>query len=766
MKREQKDLRGSIIGKRFPRLEAVAKATGQAQYTVDLKMSGLLHGKILRSPLPHAKIKSIDISRAEKLNGVQAVITASDVPLNKFSFVQSLADKTIFCFDKVRYVGDEVAAVAAIDEDTAYQALSLIRVEYEPLEPVFSPNEAMQPKAPLLHEKEQNIGYRVERVFGDPDKAFKECDCVCEDRYETFQVAHCCLEVSNCIAKWDSSGRVIIWTNTQAPHTQRQELARTLGIPRRNVRIISSIMGGGFGSKLVMDMKLPIAAILSKKTGRPVKIENSRAEEFSTAKTRYGYTIYLKTGAKKNGKLWAREIKVIGDNGAYHDKGPSTLNFSSMMLTTIYNIPNIRYEGILVYTNKQMGTAFRGFGNPQLTFACETQLDILAEKMGMDPLELRLKNANKPGEVTSCGAEITSCGMKECMESAAWAARWSEKRGLKKRLHGIGMANLIHTGAGGRLYGYNSTDAFIKISEDGTITLITSALDMGQGAHTVMAQIVAEELGVNLENISILSNDTDLTPYDLGSFGSRTTFVNGNAALDAARNVKKEIIEVASEMLEADPKDIVLKEGKIFVKGSSDRYTLAEIAEYAFYKKGSPISGKGRFVDKLPPGYNIMEAFAKNIPTFTFGTQMAEVEIDGETGEVKIVKVVAAQETGRTLNAAMAEGQIEGSVVQGIGYALMEKLVLANGKVVNDGFLDYKIPTIGDIPEIETILIETDDPFGPFGAKGIGEPGLVPTAAAICNAIYNASGIRIRELPISREIILEKLAEKDRFSKF
>lgn len=754
-------MKGKVIGERFPRIESIAKVTGEAQYTVDLKMAGMLHGKILRSPLPHAKIKSIDISKALKLSGVYAVIASKDVPSNKFSFFQWLADKTILCMDKVRYVGDEVAAVAAIDKDTTLEAIDLIKVEYEPLPAVFNVDEAMRPGAPLIWDKERNVGFNVERVFGDPDKAFRECDYVCEDRYETNQVAHCCLEVYNCIAKWDLSNRLTIWVNTQAPHTQRQEMARLLGIPIRNIRIISSTMGGGFGSKLVTDMKLPIASILSKKTGRPVKIENSRAEEFSTAKTRYGYTIYLKTGAKKDGRLWAREMKVIGDNGAYHDKGPATLNFSSIMFSTIYSIPNIRYEGTLVYTNKQMGTAFRGFGNPQISFACETQLDILAEKMGLDPLELRLMNANQPGQVTSCGAEITSCGMKECMEAAVQAARWKEKRN-QKGFRGIGLANMIHAGAGARFYGYNAADAFVKLSDDGTVTLITSALDMGQGAHTAMAQIVAEELGVSMKEINVVSNDTDITPYDLGSWGSRTTFMNGNAALDAARNAKKEIIAVASEMLESNPSDIILEEGKIFVKGSSDKYSFAELADYAVNKRGSLISGKGRFVDKLPPGYTIQQAFAKNMPTWAFATQVAEVEIDEETGEVKVLKIVAAHDTGKTINAAMAEGQIEGAIVQGIGFALMEKLILNNGKVVNDGFLDYKIPTIGDVPEIETILIETDDPCGPFGAKGIGEPGLVPTAPAIVNAIYNATGIRIKELPITPEKILRALKEKQR----
>ena len=746
-----------VIGKGLQRLDAVAKATGEAQYTVDLKFPGLLDGKILRSPLPHARIKSIDTSKAMKVRGVHAVITARDVPLNKFSFFQHLADKTMLCTDRVRYVGDEVAAVAAIDENTALEALDLIKVDYEPLPAVFDAEEAMRPEAPLVHEdRESNVCFTVKRLFGDPDKAFEECDYVCEDRYVTYQHAQCCLELLSCVAKWDPSDRLTIWAPTQVPHTLRQEVARILGIRRRNVRIMNSHMGGGFGGRMVLDVKFPIAAILSKKTGRPVRIENSRSEEFKTGKSRYGYTMYLKTGAKGDGRLWARELRVIGQNGAYQDKGPATLNFSSMMFSVLYDIPNIRYEGCLVYTNEHSMGAFRGFGNPQVTFACETQLDALAEKMGMDPLDLRLKNANHPGQTTTCGAQITSCGMTACMESAAKAAGWKVKR-QQKKLRGIGMANTIHTGAGGRFYGSNAADAFVKISEDGTVTLITPGAEMGQGIHTATAQIVAEELGVGLEDVNVVSNDTDLTPYDLGCWGSRGLFMSGNAALSAAREAKKEVIHVVSEMLEASPDDIVLEEGKVFVKGSKDRYTFSEVASHAIDNRGTPISGKGRFVDRLPPGYTIMEAFAKNIPTFTFGTQVAEVEINEDTGEVKVLKIVTANDTGKTINPTMAEGQLEGAVAQGVGYALMEKLVLENGEVINDGFLDYKIPTIGDVPEIETILIESDDPSGPFGAKGIGEYGLVPTAAAIANAIYDACGVRVRELPISREFVLNAL---------
>jgi xanthine dehydrogenase molybdenum-binding subunit len=511
-----------------------------------------------------------------------------------------------------------------------------------------------------------------------------------------------------------------------------------------------------------MDVKLPIAAVLSKMTGRPVRIVNTRSEEFTTAKVRYPYTMHLKTGANKDGKIVVRDLKVLADAGAYQDKGPATINFSSMMFGTLYDVPNIRFQGQTVYTNKQMGTAFRGFGNPQVTFATESQLDELAEKMGMDPLELRLRNSNCCNTVTSCGAEVCGCGMTDCMNAVADAIDWAAKKGEggKGTLRGVGIANMVHTGGGGRFYGFNSAEASIKLSDEGTVTLITSALDMGQGAHTVMAQIAAEEIGVKLSDINVLSHDTELTPYDLGSWGSRASFMDGNAVLEAAKDVKQALLDAAAEMLEADPDEIVIEESEVWVRGSEEKHALSEIVDHSVNQHGLPISGSGRFIDKLPEGYTIPTAFAKNIPCFSFGTQAAEVEIDEKTGQVRVLRVVAAHETGTTINQTMSEGQIEGSVAQGIGFALMERLVHQDGRIVNDRFLDYKIPNIGDLPEITAILVESEGTRGPFGAKGIGEPGLVPTAPAIANAIYDAIGVRFHELPITREAILAALKEK------
>ncbi len=520
-----------------------------------------------------------------------------------------------------------------------------------------------------------------------------------------------------------------------------------------------------------MDMKLPIAAILSRKTGRSVKIVNTREEEFSTSKTRYGYTVYTKTGVTKEGKILARELRVVGDNGAYNDKGPATLNFSSMMWATLYQVPNIRYEGLLVYTNNQMGTAYRGFGNPQCHLATESQLDMIAKEMGIDPVELRMRNCNTPNTEAPAGnGYVTSCAMRECMEEAVKASGWKEKKADSKKtdkpnvFRGIGMANSVHTGAGGRFYGYVAADAFCKLADEGTVSVVTSGVEMGQGLHTAMAQIVAEEVGVPISDVFVLSNDTDLTPYDLGCWGSRGTFVSGNAALAAARDLKAQIVKVASEYFNTDEKKVRVEKGQVFVKGEpKKRCSLAELTDYSVNIRSRPLAARGTWQDDMmtsPDKWDIFKEFARNIPAFAFATLIAEVEVDIETGQVRVVKVTQANDTGKTINPMMAEGQMEGSVLQGIGYALMEKPVLDNGKIINDGFLDYKIPNIGDTPEIETIFIESNDPDGPYGAKGIGEYGVDPVPAAISNAIYDACGIRMKEIPFEREHVLKALEEK------
>lgn len=754
----------AVIGKSLPKLDSAGKVTGETKYTIDLNLPGMLYGKILRSPYPHAIIKKIDTSEAERLEGVRAVIAAKDTPKIKFSFNQKFADKLMLCDDRVRYIGDEVAAVAAISEEIAEEALKLIKVEYEPLPAVFNPEEAMKQDAPKVHPPNSNITLELHKEFGDVEKAFKESDYIFEDRYETVKVPHCCIETHSCVAKYEQSGKLTIWVPTQAPHTQRNEIARILGISPSKVRIIKPPVGGGFGGRLVIDMKSPIAAILSKKTGRPVKITNTRTEEFETARTRYPYIVYIKTGVKKDGKILARHMKIICDNGAYNDKGLATVNMVGVCFTVLYNVPNIKYDAYVVYTNKQYGTAFRGFGNPQFHYATETQLDMIAEKLGIDPAKLRLINANKPGDVALSGAKVSSCGFSECVEKATLLSGWKNrvKKGNQngKVKKGFGLAMMIHP-CGGRHYGYNATDAFIKFSDDGMVTVVTPAVDVGQGAETVMGQIAAEVLGVKLDNIIIITGDTDIIPYDLGAFACRVTFVNGNAVKNAAEDAKKELFEVASEMLEIHPDDLTARDGRIYPRGSSEKgVEVSDVVKFSIDKRGKPISGRGKYIDHIAPQVAFDKGGGDVIPTFLFGCQVAEVEVDTETGIVNVVNITAAHDCGRALNPMAAEGQLEGACSQGIGFALTEELILKDGKSLNPNFLDYKIMTSMDAPGMKVELVEPYDPDGPFGAKGIGEPGLVPTAPAIANAIYNAIGVRVNKLPITAEKILAALKNK------
>jgi 4-hydroxybenzoyl-CoA reductase alpha subunit len=748
----------------MPRIESLGKALGELRFLSDLKFPGLLHGKILRSPHPHAKIKRIDTSRAVKLRGVKAVITVEDTPKIKWCWLPRYADKYILAYRKVRYVGDEVAAVAAVDEETAEEALDLIHVEYEQLPAVLTPEEALMPEAPILHQGESNIALQVERKFGDVEKGFAKADVIVEDRFETSSVAHCCLEPRGCVADFSRTGKLTLWSTTQSPHALREEMGQILGMDAKKIRVIKAAMGGAFGSRIAMDMKEPIAALLSRKTRRPVRIVNTREEEFTASRIRYPFNIHLKTGAKKDGTLMAREAKVIMNNGAYNDKGLAVLTCAGYYFPILYRVPHVRYEGIAVYTNTVYGGAFRGFGNPQMTFAIESQMDRLAERLGIDPVELRIKNSNQPGDTTISGAKITSCALKECIETAASAIGLvRDRRRIPNR--GIGIAAAFHSGAGHRMYNFNSAHAFISISESGKVNVFTGASDLGQGAETVLAQIAAEELGMRFEDITIIAADTETTPVDLGAVGSRTTFTSGNAVKSAATAVKKQLLEEASEQLEANKDDLEAREGNIFVRGTPGiKLPIAEMIR-SCYGKGHPVTGMGRFEDPYPPDLDpVVTGYGSFFPTFSFASQGVEVEVNPETGVVRVLKMVAAIDVGRALNPMDCEGQVQGALAQGMGFGLLEGLVWdRQGTVANPSFADYRLVRSADIPKVEVKLIESIDPNGPFGAKGIGELGIDPTAAAISNAIYDAVGVRIRSLPITAEKIRKALEQKSVF---
>lgn len=744
-----------VVGKSLPKVDAIEKVTGTGKYTVDIQLPKMLYGKILRSPYPHAKILKVDTSKAEKYPGVIATLTIEDVPrvLHGAGPAPYYMQDEYTIDEKVRYVGDKVAAVAAVSEEIAEEALELIDVEYEVLPAVFDPEKATKADAPSIHGTDLNLALPVIEIgSGDIEKGFKEADYVFEDEYKTPPVQHCCLEPHVSVASWDLSGNLTVWSSTQGPFRIRSVLARALQIPVGKIRVIAPHVGGGFGSKGTHTYE-DVCAFLAKKAGRPVKLECARDEVFTASCIRHPTIYKLKTGVKKDGTFTARQAKAYFATGAYANAGPIVVAYTGDNFACMYKCPNVKFEGYCAYTNTEVAGAFRGFGDPQTFFAVELQMDTIAEKLGIDPMELRLKNHIRAGTKMSDGLFVTSCGLSECIEKGAEAIGWNEKRkwpktGDKKK-RGIGMALGIHKS--GVKPGAEMSSAFIRINEDGTINLLTGTVDVGQGSKTALAQIAAEELGVRLEDVNVTAGDTAVTPYDeKGAIGSRQTYVGGGAVKKAAADAKQQLLEKAAKMLEAAVEDLEVRDRRIYVEGAPE--TGASIAEVVMFSQfGEPentvILGRGSHSPSGKAPY--------------FMAQFAEVEVDIETGQVKVLRIVAAQDVGFAINPLALEGQIEGALAMGCGYALTEELLQGpNGKILNDTFLDYKIYSAMDMPKMETIIVESIDPTGPFGAKGAGEGACVPTAAAIANAIYNATGLRIKEIPITPEKILKAVKEK------
>ncbi len=748
------------VGRRVPKLDAPAKVTGQVVYGHDMKLPRMLHGKILRSKHAHARILNIDTSRAKALPGVKAVITAEDTPEIRIGWAR---DHPVLKSGKVRSIRDEIAAVAAVDEYTAQEALELIKVEYEELPGVFDPEEAIKPGAPIIHEEApNNIQEKMRQSYfhGDVHQGFVESDVVIEDRLRLPFVTHCCMGTCFCLASFSPSGDLTVWSSTQMPFLYQRDLSMALGIPATKIRVIKVTMGGAFGSKLDMYPFEPICILLAQKTGCPVRITFTREEEFIASPTRQPVICDIKSGAKKDGTLMARQVSMILDNGAYSSWGATTPLVMMQSISSLYRVPNVKYDVVVAYTNNLYSGAMRGYGNPQATFVIECHMDMLAHELGMDPMQFRLKNANQPGDVTGQGVKITTCGLTECIERAADSVAWVEKR-AKPGNRGVGMAAMIHVGGGARIYPSDGCGSTVKVDDYGKVTLVTGSTDMGQGSETVLAQIVAEELGVPVENVTVINTDTDITPWDVGAHASRTTFIAGNSARLAAADAKGQILEAAAQNIGEDVEDLDMKDGKIFRKGEPEEWIpfAKMVRSKHFRPDGDVILAKGWYE---PPTERQDKEFRGNISaTYGFAAQAVEVEVDTETGEVTVLKIAAAHDVGRAINPMAVEGQIHGGVSMGLGYGLYEELVVQEGEVLNPNFADYALPTALDMPPIESIIIETDDPAGPFGAKGMAEPACIPTAPAIVNAVYDAVGVRIRDLPITPEKVLNALKEKE-----
>lgn len=750
-----------MIGRRLPKTDAASKASGASAYLSDISLPNMLYGKILRSPYPHAKIVRIDSSKAEKLPGVNAVVTGKEVGAVPFGIQMAqhytFSDKLPLAVDKVRFVGDEMAALAAISEDVAEEALGLIEVEYEQLTPVFDPEEAMTLAAPRVNGKDNNIAWEIHLNLGDIDQGFSESDYIREDRFVLQPVAHCPLEPHGCVALLDKEGRVSIWSTSQAPHRVRVTVSQLLNLPASKVRVITPAIGGGFGSKAGVFSPDVCAVLLARKTARPVKISLTREEVFATTRVRHPEIIDIKTGVKKDGSLLAQNVRIVSDNGAYTALGAVGLCNSVAFLNSPFKIPNLKCDAYLVYTNKPMGGAMRGYGVPQVRFAADSQLDMIAEDLGLDTAQLMLKNAVRTGDVLANGFNISSCGLEQCIKEATAPAGWSAFKARRKPGHGIGIG--CHTYlCGANRDPVNGFSALVRIHEDGGISLFTGAVDVGQGSSTVLAQIAAEEFGVLLEDIRVVPQDTEVTPLAQGTYSSKVTFWEGNAVKTAAADARQQLFQLVADKLEANPADLSAKDRTIYVKGSPEKgMKIAEaIQAYQLANQGKPLLGRGHYNHPVYP-VDHDTSLGNNAPAYSFGCTVAEVEVDKETGKVKLVKLTIAHDCGIALNPMAVEGQLEGACLMGMGYALSEQLLREQGVTMTPSFVDYKLAFAADAPKIQTFIVETTDPGGPFGAKEVGEGPIVSIAPAIINAIYDAVGIRIKTLPASSEKSLKEL---------
>lgn len=753
----------NLIGANIPRVDANAKASGQAVYIEDIKLPNMLHAKLLRSPLAHAKILNIDTSRAKALPGVKAIVTAQDLPKVLFGVLPLVSDQYPLAADKVRHYMEGVAAVAAIDEGTAEEALQLIKVEYEPLPPVFDPLEAIKDGAPLIHElHKNNISIRITKSHGDVEKGFRESEYIREDTFRTAPQGQAALELHGCISQWELDGSLTHWSSHQAPFGLQRGLAKMVGLEANRVRVILPMIGGAFGGKTAMFPHDIISAHLSKITGKPVKIILNREEVFHATNQRHPMAITLRTGVKRDGTLVCQSIKLIADGGAYAGTGAMALNVAHHHLLLPYKLESYYFDGIRALTNKPIGGPYQGHGGPQVCFATESQMDMIAKDLNLDHLDMALKNFVYAGYEHPEKMHIQTCGIKECLEFVEKSLNWRERKGKLPEGRGLGVSF-----SGGPssivIMPHAPTGITIQINMEGGVNIFSGGVDIGQGMDTVVCQAAAQELGLSMEDIRLTRADTATTPYDKGTFGTGGALRLGNAAVSAAREVKKKLLEVIAPKFESHPEDIEFGNGKIYIRGNYEKGIdfREAIKIYRYAGKPMPLVAMGSYEPDVADFNTLIRKGGNYSPTYSFLSTGFEVEVDKETGEVKIIKAAIANDLGRTINKMGQEGQLEGALSKGIGMALFEDLPHENGKYKNASFADYPLLTTLDVPaEITWSNIETMDPLGPFGAKSSAEGAPGPITPALVNAIYDAVGVRLTELPITPEKIKKALEEK------
>lgn len=745
------------ISRPLPRPDAVDKVTGRGIYADDLYVEGMLHAKALRSKYPHARLLKVDVSQAKAMPGVVTVLTADDIPGRKDCGVHEI-DWPVLCYDKVRYVGDAIALVVAESEEVAEAALKLIVVEYEPLPVVPGPKEAARPDAAILHDLSHVEGHapgahgnflaHFHLENGDLAKGFAEADVIVEREYSTQTVEHAFIEPEAGLAVPEANGRITVYCGGQIPFSDRSQIAATLNLPEEKVRVINCLIGGGFGGKEDVSVQIHVA-LAAWATRRPVKMVFSRKESLLVHPKRHATIIKMKTGAKKDGTLTAHEVEIYGDGGAY-----ASLSNHVMLRATTHaagpnEVSNVKVDTYAMYTNNVPSGAFRGFGVTQSGFAMEVQMDVVAEALGMSPLELRRKNILSYGKKTLAGQVMTeSCGLPHCLEAVAAEMEkhsFVAVEGDKRRAWGIACA-YKNTGFGSGAY--DAAGAEVEVFASGRAIVRAGAAEIGQGLPTVLAQIVTEELGVPYEQVDVLLSDTDLTPDGMATTASRQTYVTGNAARYASQEVRTLLSQTAAELLDAPPEELVFADG--FVSSNGHRVALSEVVKQA-RREGRQPKVMYQYVAPYCEQYH---HFA-----FGFGAQAALVEVDVKTGETKVLKVIAACDVGRVMNPLALLGQVEGSISMGLGMALQENFVMKDGYVQTDSLHKCHLPTIDQTPEVITFFVEEETKDGPYGAKGVGELASIPTAPAIINAIYNATGVRCYNLPADKKWLKAQLVQ-------
>ena len=755
----------AVIGKSVPKIDGREKATGAAKYTGDLKFPNMLFGKILASPHAHAKILSIDTSEAEKLPGVKAVITHKDVPTLKYGISPARWDENIFCSDKVRFVGDKVAAVACIDEETCYKALKLIKVEYEVLPAVLDPLHAMDEGAPQVHDEyPRNINTEINQSFGDVDKAFAEAHYVRTDYFVGQRTYQSPIEPHSAVSIWQDN-KLTIYSSTQSPHYFQHYIAREFGLKMGDVRIIKTYVGGGFGGKLEPTGLEFAGAVLSKLTGRPVKTFYDRYEMFAHNRGRHKQYMELTTGVDKNGKILGVHANFVMDGGAYTSLGIASAYYAGALLTLTYEFDNYKFDLFRVYTNLPACGAQRGHGAPQPKYAFESHLDNIAKELGIDPLDIRLINTRRPNTVTPNDFVINSCELKACLEKAADISGWREKRGNLPKGRGIGMATgSFVSGAGYPIYRTDlpQAAAMIKVHEDGSAaTLYTGATDIGQGSDTVLCQMAAEAMGYRYENMKIIAADTETTPHDFGAYASRQTLMSGTAVKQAGEEIKKQILDMASTLMNLSTDDLECRQGLISSKSRPNvkPLTFEEVARRFFVLRG-PLLGRGVYV--VPRlGGTFKGAAVGTSPAYSFCAQISEVQIDEETGEIDVREVWDVHDCGMVINPTLLHGQVHGAMYMGLGEAIWEQVLFDDkGKILNPNLGEYRLPTALDMPIVHSELVESYEPAGPWGVKEVGEGATNPTMGCFSNAIFDAMGVRINSLPLTYEKVWRAMKEK------